>query len=260
MRDFLERTDALAKAKGLSLRALAPSMDLSVASLFGYRNGSIPISNKAWKKLERAEAEAGLKASVSRDMLEKGSEEIDWDTPLPPEIAGPLMKAAEGARERFEAMMKAEIGGLREEVARLREAFAAANIVPFSPTAERVDLPFVGLVAAGRPSAPLDQADDETKTVPGKWNPKTHFLVRVNGRSMEPDFPDDSLLVCRRLKDGEECKHGQNVICCDGGGAYFKRLSIEKGRHRLVSINPDFPEIVPLSKRPCIAVVVAKVP
>jgi len=52
---FSERTDNLSKRLGISLRALAPMMGLSVASLFGYRNGSIRISTKAWCKLEQAE-------------------------------------------------------------------------------------------------------------------------------------------------------------------------------------------------------------
>jgi hypothetical protein len=43
---------------GISLRSLAPRLGLSVASLFGYRSGKIPISAKAWSKLERAEQEA----------------------------------------------------------------------------------------------------------------------------------------------------------------------------------------------------------
>jgi hypothetical protein len=51
----LERTDALAKATDQSLRGLAPVLGLSVASLFGYRSGSIKISPKAWSKLEQAE-------------------------------------------------------------------------------------------------------------------------------------------------------------------------------------------------------------
>lgn len=64
MRDFLERTDALAEKLGISLRILAPVMDISVASLFGYRNGSIPVSKKAWSKLERSEIAAGLHPPV----------------------------------------------------------------------------------------------------------------------------------------------------------------------------------------------------
>jgi hypothetical protein len=43
---------------GISLRSLAPRLGLSLASLFGYRSGKIPISAKAWSKLEQAEAEA----------------------------------------------------------------------------------------------------------------------------------------------------------------------------------------------------------
>jgi hypothetical protein len=35
-------------------------MGLSVASLFGYRNGSIKISTKGWGKLEQAERLAGI--------------------------------------------------------------------------------------------------------------------------------------------------------------------------------------------------------
>lgn len=42
-------------------------MGLSVASLFGYRNGSIQISTKAWRKLEQAEervARNGMRAAL----------------------------------------------------------------------------------------------------------------------------------------------------------------------------------------------------
>lgn len=38
------------------MRALAPAMGISVPSLFGYRSGKIPISAKAWSKLERFES------------------------------------------------------------------------------------------------------------------------------------------------------------------------------------------------------------
>lgn len=52
---FSERTDALAKSLGVSLRNLGPKMDLSTAMLFAYRSGKHVISRKAWAKLERAE-------------------------------------------------------------------------------------------------------------------------------------------------------------------------------------------------------------
>lgn len=46
------------------MRGLAPKLGLSVASLFGYRSGKIPISIKAWSKLEHLEAAtSGLKTA-----------------------------------------------------------------------------------------------------------------------------------------------------------------------------------------------------
>lgn len=45
---------------GISLRALAPAMGISVPSLFGYRSGKIPISGKAWSKLDHTEKEQEL--------------------------------------------------------------------------------------------------------------------------------------------------------------------------------------------------------
>jgi hypothetical protein len=63
---FLERTDKLAARMGISLRALAPSIGLSVASLFGYRNGKIPISAKGWSKLEQLEMEVQKRADAAK--------------------------------------------------------------------------------------------------------------------------------------------------------------------------------------------------
>lgn len=53
---FSERTDALAAALHVSIRDLAERIGISQAMLFAYRGGKYPISEKAWKKLEAAEA------------------------------------------------------------------------------------------------------------------------------------------------------------------------------------------------------------
>lgn len=120
------------------------------------------------------------------------------------------------------------------------------------PPANVIELPFYGTVAAGMPGGPLDIADG-THPVPGFYDPATHYVLRVNGQSMEPDYPDGSHVVCRKLKDGEFAKKGQDVIACDASGAYFKRLTY------LTSINPEFPEMIPASAAPITAVVVGKV-
>lgn len=129
------------------------------------------------------------------------------------------------------------------------------------------DLPYFGTVAAGLPGGPVDVMDG-THPVPGSFDPASHYVLRVHGRSMEPDYPDGSFIVCRKLKIGEFATKGQDVIASDASGSYFKRLLYTKHEPKgpgprkaiphLVSINPEFPEVVPVSDCPITAVVVAR--
>lgn len=156
---------------------------------------------------------------------------------------------------------------MREIAATLGNAKPSPRILP-SPPSNLIQLPFYGTVAAGMPGGPLDTADG-THPVPGSYDPATHYVLRVNGQSMEPDYPDGSHVVCRKLRDGEFAKKGQDVISHDASGAYFKRLVYQKdGKKgdaprkavpRLVSINPEFPEVLPVSDCPIVAVVAGKV-
>jgi hypothetical protein len=57
---FLERTDLLAARLGVQMGELLPILEISRASFFSYRSGKRPISAKAWRKLEKAEREAGV--------------------------------------------------------------------------------------------------------------------------------------------------------------------------------------------------------
>lgn len=86
-RNFLERTDVLAKNLKVSLRELAPIMELSVASLFGYRSGAIRLSVKAWRKLEAAEKAAGIAADDEVNYLKLGELEHEEKPPEPDRIA-----------------------------------------------------------------------------------------------------------------------------------------------------------------------------
>jgi len=58
--DFSRRTDALAVKLGFRLGDLPAKLGISRASLFSYRTGKSPISNKAWQKLQIAERESGI--------------------------------------------------------------------------------------------------------------------------------------------------------------------------------------------------------
>ena len=131
----------------------------------------------------------------------------------------------------------------------------------------RTSLPFFGAVAAGNPAGFIPDVTDDTVSVAGSYG-ADHFALRVNGRSMEPEYPDGSLIICRSLKVGEFATKGDDVIACDAYGVYFKRLLYtkegkkgdkpRKATPHLVSINPEYNEVVPVADCPVRAVVVAK--
>ena len=134
-----------------------------------------------------------------------------------------------------------------------------------------IEIPLFGSVAAGTPSGPLDVADG-THPVPrdllGKHKPADLYVLRINGESMQPEYRDGRFILCRKLRDGEYAKKGQDVIANDANGAYFKRLEYRKEGKigdtprkavpRLVSINPDYPEVLPVADCPIVAVVISK--
>jgi transcriptional regulator with XRE-family HTH domain len=61
---FSERTDELAHRLRCSLRDLAPNMGISQAMLFAYRSGKHEPTLKAIRKLEAAEAAAGIRSAA----------------------------------------------------------------------------------------------------------------------------------------------------------------------------------------------------
>ena len=63
-RNFLIRTDALALKMGVNVQDLPDFIGIARASLFCYRTGSRPISNKTWLKLALAETKAGISTAV----------------------------------------------------------------------------------------------------------------------------------------------------------------------------------------------------
>ena len=152
--------------------------------------------------------------------------------------------------------------GISAPLAALPDALSTPEPLNVTP------MPFYGLVAAGTPAGAIDDMLDETAHVPGRWPAVGHFALRVSGRSMEPDYPDGSTIVCRKLKPGEYPSKGMDVIAFDRSGAYFKRLAYSKSGPKgtsprkpvphLVSINPAFPEVVPAADCPVTAIVVGK--
>ena len=284
--NFLDRWDRLSVRTGLNTVHLCEFADISRALYYAIREGSRAPTDKVLAKLAVAEAAAGISAPKPESAKSEGNaKDLAADS-----------KNSLSVEARF-GRLEAEVSGLREELAGLYELLAARarqgtgvetaqmggfpetgnvtgfqktpNVLGFPPAPEPnvVELRFYGTVAAGVPGGPLD-TDDGTFAVPGSYDPASHYVVRVNGRSMEPDYPDGSRIICRRLRDGEYAKKNQDVIASDANGTYFKRLVYSKSGPKtdqprravptLVSLNPEYPAVVPVADCPIVAVVVGK--
>jgi SOS-response transcriptional repressor LexA len=103
-------------------------------------------------------------------------------------------------------------------------------------------LPFLGAVAAGQPiEAPRN---NETISVP-KAYPLGHYVVEVNGASMEPDLHDgDRLLIegSTTARPKLSPKNGKICVVSDGTGSLIKLFDRKRG---FVSLNPAYPDVVP---------------
>src|SRR5262249_34916076 len=64
------------------------------------------------------------------------------------------------------------------------------------------------------------------------------FAVRAIGDSMEPDFPEGTILI---VEPNMEARHGDFVIAKSGDDATFKQLVRDGGYWYLKPLNPRYP-------------------
>lgn len=107
---FLRRTDFLANRLTCEIERLPEILGISRASLFGYRSGARPITNKAWRKLESAEKAAGINQPTISD----------WNQPLPPEVQAKFKEATAPITNAQEQIAEA-MRPLQEQINRLTD-------------------------------------------------------------------------------------------------------------------------------------------
>lgn len=248
----------------VSLRQLAPILGISPASLFGYRAGKIPISEKSWAKLESLEAEQ------SRSTVKEEGAIHQAGPPIQGLSSSDLEKFLDLVLQKMEAgdLSLENVKTARRLHDMLRSPPSQDRIVEFSEE-PMTELPYYGAVAAGKPSD-VDFYTDETRIVPGNYSKRPHYLLKVRGQSMEPDFPDGSYVVVRVLDVGEYPRKGDVVIAADANGPAMKRLEYRKEGSpgdtprkptaHLVSINPLFEEVIPVADCPVQGVVIECLP
>jgi len=122
-------------------------------------------------------------------------------------------------------------------ILRQRNSARAIQLVDHRPPG--VDLPLLGLVAAGRPMAA--DAQDERLSFGDLFGGPDHFALKVQGRSMIDDHIDDGDYVVIRKQ--ETARNGERVVAMIENEVTLKRYHREKDTVRLDPANPEMKPI-----------------
>ncbi len=287
--NFSERLEFAIERSGLTKHAIAQAAGMSHTSVNRYLKGEIPKQDSLLRLAEALNISSQwlrdggdfVEQSSTFDVVTKPSAFRDIAPGSPPSTTLRLQ-----TNDDYKALVEAFIGQTDEESLRNIIAEMGERLLHGDKTAAdqarvlidlihthrpetfqpRTELPYYGAVAAGKPSD-VDYHSGETLVVPGAFRRRPHYIVRVRGESMEPDFPDGCYVVVRALEPGEFARKGDIVIAHDGDGPCIKKLEYrhsqesQEGSHRkptphLVSINPDYPDIIPVYDRPIQGVIV----
>jgi repressor LexA len=109
------------------------------------------------------------------------------------------------------------------------------------PDAANTLLPLVGRVAAGSPILAQENIDGEYRVDPSLFAYKPHYLLRVEGMSMQDaGILDGDLLAVHRTP---EVRNGQIVVARIEDEVTVKRFQRRGNQVRLLPENPDFEPI-----------------
>lgn len=118
------------------------------------------------------------------------------------------------------------------------------NVVQLSDYTDNVEHTetVYGAVSAGTGQY-LDHEQPEQVVVRGPA-PEHDFAVKVVGNSMEPTFNDGQIVYVNKLVDENDVRNNQFVIAEVNGEAYIKKLAFNDDYVRLISLNPNYDDII----------------
>lgn len=97
---------------------------------------------------------------------------------------------------------------------------------------------YVFKVSAGKGELLLDNEWEEISILDTPTSRKADFALTINGDSMQPEYSDGDVVL---VKTQSDIDIGQIGIFVQGDMGYIK----EKGKDRLISLNPEYPDILP---------------
>lgn len=122
-------------------------------------------------------------------------------------------------------------------------AAAKEETVTILADEESVSFPVIGSIAAGYQHEPVYDYTDEIQIYPKSslhGRPKEDFFVlRVNGRSMEPTFFDGDFVLVQRCEAVDQ--NTIAVVLYNGDEATLKRVRYAPQWLEMIPSNPDFP-------------------
>lgn len=135
-----------------------------------------------------------------------------------------------------------------------------SNIAPTTIQFRPKSVPVISWVQAGQwnevfDNHPVGQGEDQvTSTV--KVGPHA-FALKVRGDSMEPEFPDGSIII---VEPDREARHGSYVVVRlkEEMEATFKQLILDGDRKYLKPLNPRYPILEVNGKKATISGVVVQ--
>ena len=130
----------------------------------------------------------------------------------------------------------------RGRIRRSRGRRRFVELVPAKSSPIGVDLPLLGIVAAGRPYEAVEVK--ETLTVPAFMvRQKKTYVLKVAGDSMlDEQIRDGDYIV---VEERKEAADGETVVALlEGGEATVKKIYREKGKVRLQPANPAMAPLV----------------
>lgn len=159
------------------------------------------------------------------------------DTGMPPtraEIAKQLgFRSANAAEEHLRALKRKGAVELIPGVSRGIQVLDPANDTP--------GIPLVGRVAAGQPILATENVEARYRLDPALFNPRPHYLLRVQGMSMrDAGILDGDLVAVHRTPD---VRNGQVVVARLEDEVTVKRYRQVGKVVWLLPHNPDFEPI-----------------
>ena len=148
-------------------------------------------------------------------------------------------RSPNAAEAHLRALEKKSVIGIERGAAR------GISLLPLAadelPPSANTPLPLVGRVAAGSPLLAQENIEDEYRVDPSLFPRKPHYLLRVQGMSMQDaGILDGDLLAVHRTP---EAHNGQIVVARVDDEVTVKRFRRQGSLVLLLPENPDFDPI-----------------